>query len=85
MEFFLFFFEFVLDVEGKFLVDFEDVRVLLVFLFLGRDNFFIFWRDGVLSRVFKIEDFFFGIVWVDFLDIWEGVGREKEGGFKKKR
>lgn len=85
MEFFLFFFEFVLDVEGKFLVDFGDVRVLLVFLFLGRDNFFIFWRDGVLSRVFKIEDFFFGIVWVDFLDIWEGVGREKEGGFKKKR
>lgn len=42
MEFFLFFFEFVLDVEGKFLVDFEDVRVLFVFLFLGRDDFFIF-------------------------------------------
>lgn len=84
MEFSSFHFEFVLDAEGKFSADPEDVRALFAFLFLGRDDSFTFWRDGVLSRVFKTEDSFLGTAWVDFSDIWEGVGREKEGGLKKK-
>lgn len=83
MEFSSFLFEFVLDAEGKFSADPEDVRALFAFLFLGRDDPFTFY--GVLSRVFKTEDSFLGTAWVDFSDIWEGVGREKEGGLKKKR
>lgn len=58
MEFSSFLFEFVLDAEGKFSADPEDVRALFAFLFLGRDDPFTFY--GVLSRVFKTEDSFIG-------------------------